>query len=202
MDLVNYIYGTLSSPSQTFRQIIESESALKGALLIVLIAVFCSSAGNLLGQEVFSDFFEEFSFGSYSSVDEISLSPQVYLIMGVVGGFLGWIFLTVIYHVIAKLLGGKGTFTQLLALMGFSHTPNVFQAPVGLFSVLAGGLTGVLIYIVFGGILSIWALILEVLAVKEAHKFSTGRAVLVIFIPVLLLIGIAFLLTLFIFFMS
>ena len=82
----------------------------------------------------------------------------------------------------------------MLVLMGFAALPNVFQAPIGLVAVLSGGLTGAFISLGLSGILAIWILILDVLAIREAHKFSTGRAIATLVLPFVVLIVLVFIL--------
>ncbi|KAF5432422.1 hypothetical protein C5S39_03745 [Candidatus Methanophagaceae archaeon] len=113
----------------------------------------------------------------------------------VVGGFISWVFFAGICHIVAKLLGGKeGTFTEMLVLMGFASLPNIFQAPIGLIVMLSGGLTGAFIAIVLGSFLAIWVLILDVLAIREAQKFSTGRAIATLVLPIVVLAVLVFIL--------
>jgi hypothetical protein len=114
--------------------------------------------------------------------------------MSVVGGFIGWIVIAGILHVVAKILGGKGAFAEMLVLMGFAMLPNIFQAPIGLVVILSGGLAGAFIAMGLGSILAIWILILDVLAIREAHKFSTGRAIATLVLPFAVLIVLAFIL--------
>jgi len=112
----------------------------------------------------------------------------------VVGGFISWVFFAGICHIVAKLLGGKGTFTEMLVLMGFASLPNIFQAPIGLIAMLSGGLTGAFIAIVMGSFLAIWVLILDVLAIRETQKFSTGRAIATFVLPIVVLAVLVFIL--------
>ncbi|KAF5436732.1 hypothetical protein C5S35_07700 [Candidatus Methanophagaceae archaeon] len=112
----------------------------------------------------------------------------------VVGGFISWLVFAGICHIVAKLLGGKGTFTEMLVLMGFASLPNIFQAPIGLIAMLSGGLTGAFIAIVLGCFLAIWVLILDVLAIREAQKFSTGRAIATFVLLIVVLAVLVFIL--------
>ena len=45
-----------------------------------------------------------------------------------------------------------------------------------------------------GGILAIWILILDVLAIREAHKISTGRAIVTLVLPFAVLTVLVFIL--------
>jgi hypothetical protein len=135
-----------------------------------------------------------FLFAELPGFEEMVLSPSASMTLSVVVGFIGWVVIAGILHVIAKILGGKGAFTEMLVLMGFAMLPNIFQAPIGLIALFYGGLTGAFIAIGLGGILAIWVLILDVLAIREAHKFSTGRAIATLVLPFVVLIVLVFVL--------
>ena len=195
-DLLEAISGTLFTPASTFRRLLEERTSLTIAATIVLIACICSGIGTLLTQSTVMSLFTEFS--GFEPVapdfDEMMSSPITSMTSSVVGGFISWVFFAGICHIVAKLLGGKGTFTEMLVLMGFASLPNIFQAPIGLIAMLSGGLTGAFIAIVLGSFLAIWVLILDVLAIREAQKFSTGRAIATLVLPIVVLAVLVFIL--------
>ncbi|MBC8520624.1 MAG: YIP1 family protein [Methanomicrobia archaeon] len=188
-DLLENIFGTLFSPASTFRRMLEERTTVTIAAIIVLIAGICSGAGSILMQNALMSLFAEFP-----GFEVVQLSPAASIILSVVSGFIGWVVIAGILHVVAKILGGKGVFTEMLVLMGFAALPNVFQAPIGLVVILSGGLTGAFIALGLSGILAIWILILDVLAIREAHKFSTGRAIATLVLPFVVLIVLVFML--------
>ncbi|MFH1424058.1 MAG: YIP1 family protein [archaeon] len=113
------------------------------------------------------------------------------LIFGVIIAFLGWIINGVIYFIFAKILGGNGSLTTQLYLSA------LFMAPMMV-------LMGILMLIPFAGtillfLLELYGLYLLTLSLKEAHGFSTGRAVLSWLLPVIVIgiimiafVGLAF----------
>ncbi len=195
-DLLEAISGTLFTPASTFRRLLEERMSLAIAAIIVLIACICGGVGTLLTQSTVMSLFAEFS--GFEPVtpdfDEMMSSPITSMTSNVVGGFISWVFFAGICHIVAKLLGGKGTFTEMLVLMGFASLPNIFQAPIGLIAMLSGGLTGAFIAIVLGSFLAIWVLILDVLAIREAQKFSTGRAIATLVLPIVVFAVLVFIL--------
>lgn len=195
-DLLEAISGTLFTPASTFRRLLGERTSLTIAAIIVLIACICSGVGTLLTESTVMSLFTEFS--GFEPVapdfDEMMSSPITSMTSSVVGGFISWVFFAGICHIVAKLLGGKGTFTEMLVLMGFASLPNIFQAPIGLIAMLSGGLTGAFIAIVLGSFLAIWVLILYVLAIREAQKFSTGRAIATLVLLIVVLAVLVFIL--------
>ena len=188
-DLLENIFGTLFSPASTFRRMLEERTSVTTAAIVVLIACICSGAGSILTQSAFMSLFAEFP-----GFEEMVLSPIASMTLSVVFGFILWVVIAGILHVVAKVLGGKGAFTETLVLMGFAMLPNIFQAPIGLIAIFSGGLTGAFIAMGLGGILAIWVLILDVLAIREAHKFSMGRAIATLVLPFVVLMVLAFIL--------
>lgn len=198
MDLVEIVYGTLVHPSSTFRKVVSgnNERNLSVSAIIVLIAVFCSAIGSSVGDEAIENYFEGYPLLQevYSTgSDDFNLSLPAELLVLVILGFFGWIIASGILHLIAKLFGGRGTFINFLTLMGFSHTPMVFTAPAGLFSIIQAGIAGIVIYGLTVFVLSLWVLVLEIISIKEAYGFSKLKSIFILLAPIIILIGIVFL---------
>lgn len=195
-DLLENVYGTLFSPVSTFKQMLEERTSVSAAVVVVLVASICSGAGGALIQSTLSS-----SLGGYPSPSpspgfetsqmQSMLPPTASLVMGVVSGVVGWIIIAGVLHIVAKALGGNGTFESMLLLMGFANLPNIFQAPVGLVAFLSGGLSGLMIFLGLGGLLGLWILALDVIAIREAHDFSTGRAIATLVLPIVVIVVLA-----------
>ena len=100
----------------------------------------------------------------------IIVSPIVTLIGAFIGVGIIWIF--------AKILGGKGTYTQLFFLVSLFAIP---MAVIGLVIVIpaVGSILGLLV--------GLYTLYLWVIAVQSSQELSTGRAVAAVLIPVILI---------------
>ena len=87
-----------------------------------------------------------------------------------------------IYHLIAKLLGGTGEYGRL------AYLSAAFSAPLGI-------VTALLSLIPLAGcvtpLIGLYTLVLSYFAVKVEHQLSSGRAIMVILIPALVLIVLA-----------
>lgn len=79
----------------------------------------------------------------------------------------------------------------LFAAMAFSTLPYIFMAPVNLVSRLSGVNLSLPFRLVFG----VWAVVLQIISVRETHGFSTGRAALAYFAPLLIVIAVAIFMT-------
>ena len=73
---------------------------------------------------------------------------------------IGWLLISGFMHFIAKLLGGKASFTEYLRVTGYAQAPLA----LGIFA-LPGYILGI-----------IWAIACTIYATKEAHGISTLKA--------------------------
>lgn len=131
--------------------------------------------------------------GMVAMIDQMNLPPEVtaqmrqMLASGVLGGagfsaiittplffFIG----AAILYLIGRMLGGNGDLGR------YSYLLASFQAPIGILSALLS-LVPVLGGCI-GGILAIYSLVLTYFATKVGLNLSSGRAIAVILIPVIL----------------
>jgi hypothetical protein len=171
--------AVLSKPADTFRKEKGSANLGEGAKHIVvagIIAGFISGIVAALGLTAVGGVTGMAGLGAATGalafVALLILTPIMYLI--------AWLVDSAIMYVFAKLLGGKGGFTQQSYLMA------LFIAPLML-------LMSILSIIPFAGwilvlILGLYSLYLLTLALKEAHGYSTARAVLTWLIPVIIVV--------------
>lgn len=93
-----------------------------------------------------------------------------------------------LFWLVARILGGQGSFGGLFAAVGFAGAvPTLVQAPLVALLGLAGPAFSPLISSV-SLIAGIWSLILDVIAIRESMNLSTGRAIAVIVLLIVLVI--------------
>jgi len=97
---------------------------------------------------------------------------------GIVGGLIGWIIAGGIYFIFAKLLGGKGDFITQIYLM------SLYIPIISIIAAIFSPVSSVTILI------SLLGLYFLTFALKEAHGYSTGKAILTWFIPIIILLVI------------
>ena len=88
----------------------------------------------------------------------------------------------IIPHIIAKMLGGKSSFIGYIKVLCYVFVLNAASAVFTLFNVIpvAGALINTLLSLVLT-IVSIWY---TIIATREAHELTTGKAALAVLIPV------------------
>jgi hypothetical protein len=86
---------------------------------------------------------------------------------------LSWLVYGLLAHAFARLLGGRGWLRGTLGTVALSFTPFLIRG------------LGILPFVVFGGVLNTWQLILRYKALRSAHELSWGRALAATLLPFL-----------------
>ena len=94
-------------------------------------------------------------------------------------GVIAWLVYGAVAHLFARLLHGTGTFAQTLGVTALAFTPWLFR-----------GLE-LIPYLILGGFVSTWQLLLRYKAIRSVHQLSWGRAVWATVLPLLLLAALA-----------
>ncbi len=75
-----------------------------------------------------------------------------------------WLIYGLLAHLFARLLGGEASLSQTLGCTALAVTPQVLN------------LAGLLPSVAMGGVVATWTLICRYVALKQAHRFTWGRA--------------------------
>ena len=103
-----------------------------------------------------------------------------------IAGFLFLIVQIVCVHGVASLLGGKGPIKGLAAGICFSDVPLCFATLIeSLVFILPSSLTHLATLAV-----TIWSIVLAVLAIKTNYGLGTGRSIVALFLPLVLFLCI------------
>jgi hypothetical protein len=177
--------GVITEPVPTLRRITATAPLGWAIWLTVALTAISSAAGSIqVGQEVSTT-----PGPQPFSLPSTPVLAVLGLVFGPILGLIGLAIGTGILKLTSLMFGGKGSYRGLFCGLAFASIPNIFSAPVQVLQ-LFGGLGGQ----VFGGLISvgltIWVVVLAVIAVRENNSFSTGRAVGAVLLP----IGVIFLL--------
>jgi hypothetical protein len=99
-----------------------------------------------------------------------------------------------VYHLLAKLLRGDGNYKRIIASLGFASFPSILIAPFNLLYFIEGSIGKIVALMVVLSIsfgVSLWQMVLTVIAIRENYKLSTAKAVAVYLIPIALAIIIS-----------
>jgi hypothetical protein len=120
-----------------------------------------------------------------------ALGMPAILVGGLIYNFVSLVIFTAIYHVVASVLGGRGRYWGVFCGSAFAALPAIFVAPlavIGLLPIVGALLSGL-------GTLGVvvWSFVLTILAVRENYLVSTGRAILIVFLPLVVLMALVLL---------
>lgn len=176
--MLDIIYGVLFDPVRTFAKF-ATEPPLVAA---VIIFITLNLAEALMGLFIPSQYIEAMNF-----VESPEMLIQLILQLKAAGGFvlgvITWFFMAGLLHLLAELFGGKGKARQVFAVYAVAGLPAVFMFPVNLLMVF-----GYMGSLYLGLTLFVWSVVLLTIGVREVHQFSTGKALLTVLMPSLVLI--------------
>jgi hypothetical protein len=176
MDFYEKVKGFILEPSKTFDATKEDtlEDALKyyvgiTAIFSAISAVLFAFASTLFGSMMGG--FGMMMGASAGIAGAISIFVMLLILM-VIGAFIGG----AIVHIFVYIVGGrKGIAKTIIALM-YADTPYLLFGWIPLIGLIA----------------AIWALVLNVLGIRKFQELTTGRAILAIFMPLIIISIIVF----------
>lgn len=172
------IKGFLLSPTETFQKVKEEDLGPLMRYFVILTLIFSILMAVIM-------------VGLTSAM--LSLLPvKLPFMAGAVGGLtavvtfitllisllIGLFIIAAIVHIFVYLLGGKKGYTQTVKAMGYGMTPSLLLGWIPFIGIIVG----------------IWALIVEIIGVRELQEMSTGKAVLAVILPGIIIgiiVGIA-----------
>jgi len=170
--IIETLVGVLARPASTLRRV-SQQQPIGLALLVYLVVNLITTVVVLTEPRML----EELGLPDFGM--------PVLLLGSSLISILALVILTAICHLVASVLGGRGSYGGLFSAFAFSALPGVFAAPsevLGLLPVVGDLLSGLGIF----GIL-VWSLVLTILAVRETYTLTTGRAILILLLPLVLL---------------
>lgn len=174
---VNLWKEVLTNPAETFKKEEKNVNLTEGVKQLIV-------AGVIAG--VFYGISAAFALNSASML--MMGKPMMEAgAMGFIGALIGtpiatligWFIFSAILYVIAKLLNGKGTFDTHMYLIALLYSPIVIIQGVLSVIPIVGAALGILV--------SLYGLYLLTIAIKQAHKVSTEKAVVIWLIPVIVI---------------
>lgn len=168
---IDKVKGFLLNPTETL--IAHRDESLGDALryFVILLAIFGALNGVMaaLGLSMAQDLASASGgMGAFGAIVTILVAIVAMIIFGVIGLFIGGVIL----HIFVYIAGGRKDFNTTLRSAIYSATPNLLFGWIPFIGFLAG----------------IWSLVLQVLAIKELHEISTGRAVVAVVLPFILML--------------
>ena len=204
--ILELMYGALFAPVSTFRNV-AARPQLGKCTIVLLIVVIIGAVGGMLSfhrqMGAFSGFgsLSEFTGPGVPGMPEFPVQsfaaarmPMIFVAVPI-GSFLLWYLQTAVFHLTAVLLGGQGQVVPLMAVLALGTMPGVFSGPAMLLGALVHSSVGDWLNFILG----IWSLVLYAIGIREVHRFSTGRAVATLLMPLVVVIALVLLMVLIMF---
>lgn len=188
LSLVDLVYGLLFAPTATFQKI-SARPPLGYAFIIftavTLIGTLISVWVTPVNPELVSDMPPEMTRMMQSMMPYIGL-------LGALFGFLNWFILAGIFQLLSEFLAGRGKALGVFTVLGLAELPQVFSGPIYLLTGLAGkSVLSTFLMVSSGLLIFIWRFVLIVIGLRETHGYSTGRALITVLAPGLVLFLVA-----------
>ena len=172
MGFVEKTKGFLLNPTESFKQVKEEDmgAALKYFVIWWLIysALFAIIMGAIGGMVASLIPMQNIPLlGAGTGLIAAVSTFMMFLIGGIIGIFIG----AGIIHIGVLIVGGKKGYGQTLKALVYGGTPSYVLGWIPVVGMIAG----------------IWALIVEILGIKELHEVSTGRAIIAVIIPIVII---------------
>lgn len=167
--ILEMLYDMLARPKEAF-QVISEHGKLSKACQIVLFSTVISS------------------LAAYANVFEGNFKGAM-LLAQIVSSVLMWGLSVAVWHLLAELLGGRGSVKTLLTTIGFTYFLQLLIVPVYLIASFLPTF-GFLLIMIATLAFAVWSIVLGILAIREVYQLSGGKATLVYFLPLLIFMGI------------
>lgn len=168
--LAEVVVGIIGSPVATMRKM-SRESSLRLSLSVFLLVMLVVTGTVLVDADLAAQ------LGGSVGVFAVLMPLSFLLLFIQAGACFG----------VARLLGAKGSFSSLLSLFALANAPSLFMAPLALLNFVPG-IAASALYGLGSLALTIWVVILIIIAVRETFQVTIGRALLICYLPILLLV--------------
>ena len=174
MDFIEKVKGFLMEPSKTFDALKEEplEEAVKyyaviAAVYSALLALLLAFAGNLVGNMMgFGNL--GMMMGTGAGIGAAIIFFVVFMISAIVGAFIGGAIL----HIFVYIVGGRRGIVQTIKAGMYGATPSLLFGWIPVINFIA----------------IIWALVAEIIGIRQLHELTTGKAILAVILPIIIAI--------------
>jgi hypothetical protein len=180
--LINWLHGILTSPVKTLNEIAREKPANAAFLLYLGVSMLSviSSLYNPQSMQAFEDLMREAN---------INIPFSVIIAASLLIAIISIFVITGVLQLLARLFKGSGGYWNLFSAYAFANFPLIIGVPITFISGFLGTIGDILAGVISLA-LSIWVLVLQVIAVRESHSLSTGASIGVYLLQLVILVGI------------
>jgi len=187
LGFLEIVYGVLFEPVKTMKRVAENPPLVMALVIVTILSLLSTLMGYLAFSRVLS---QSYDAGSITQLFQgVRALVPIGACIALVFSFIKWFACSAVLHLAADLLGGQGRARGVFAATGLAGLPYILLIPFQFLGYWYGignyAVTALLLLAVLA--VGIWRCGLLVLGIREVHGLSTGRSVLVFFIPFLAL---------------
>lgn len=177
--IFDWLYGVIARPVGTLNEIAREKPAGWGFFIYLAVSLMSGAAVT----------FQQYRYGMFEEAMQqfaITIAPAVLIIGGFFFTVVALFVFTIVLHLFGRLFGGSGGYWNIFSAYTFASFPSIIGVPVSLFAAFLGW-AGMLLNSLTGFGISIWVIVLQVIALRESHGLTTGMSILAYIISVVLL---------------
>jgi len=176
------VYGVLFEPVKTLKKAAFRPPLTYALLLVTILGLAGVVMWLLTISRIMNQPADPFAMGNL-----ISITRPV-MILGAITvflwGYIKWFSYSAFISLAAEMLGGTGRARSVAAIAGLSLAPTILMIPAQILNYYLN--SALFIFVVFLAVW-IWVIVLMVTGIREVHGLSTGRTLLVVISPALVL---------------
>jgi len=181
-------YGVLFEPVKTMKTVAGAPPLGLVAIVVTILILLGTTMGYLTLSRVLEQSLQ--ASGLEQLLPVLRVMAPFWVILSLLIGYVKWFGYSAVLHLIADLLGGRGSAMGVFAAVGLAGLPSAVLIPFQFLGYWFGmGNTAVTILLGLAGLaVWIWSIILMVIGVGAVHRLSAGRSVLTVLTPFLALV--------------
>lgn len=183
-DILDLIYGVLFDPAQTFKKVAARPPLWQTVTIYALLNLLVGLMGIFINIRTM-----EYAIPGLMTPVIQGAMPFI-AFGGFIWRFIKWFIYSALLHLIADFYSGKGNARGVFIVYGLATIPAAFIIP---FQVLTLGanfdsMLFSLLFHLLSLIFYLWSVILLIVGIREVHQITTGKAVAVVFTPLMVII--------------
>ncbi|MGI6492431.1 MAG: YIP1 family protein [Peptococcaceae bacterium] len=177
------VYGMLFEPGKTLHSVAQRPSLTIALALVTALTL----AGVLIWLLTVSQAIDQLAGSAAEGFFPAAVKPVLALgaVLMFIWGYIKWLGYSALVSLTAELLGGVGRSRDVAAIAGLALIPTILLIPAQLLNLY---LDAALLMLISVPVVWVWVAVLLVMGVKESHRLSTGRALVAVISPVILLL--------------
>lgn len=167
------VWDTITKPTQTLRSVALEKKVVPAAGVVLIAWLLQVLSEFALPSEALS------SLGGQVATEASPLAgignSLVWRMVFLASIPIGWLLISVLFFVVGKVFGSRGSFAGLLAALGFAQSPGLISiAAVSVLRLL--GEPGLCLGVLLSLGLGFWVIVLQIIAIRESLTITQGRA--------------------------